>query len=415
MKIGTIIKYYRKREGWTQAELGNGICSDAHLSKIEKDTTTFSPETINLLCDRLEIRAEEEIKRFKNVTSELHDLHEMIMKHQMQTVKTKLNELTNSPFIHMDNLRPFFLLIRCRYYLRVGDMKGFNSSFTELDKNYGDLQKFEIAMKEHVMGINESVKENYPAAIEHLMNIDPDEYPNHEFYYHLAGASYFINDQGKIYFYANKALEYFKQTNNFKRVIDTEILLLLHMETNGIYNFDKTIEKYRSLIQMCDIYEDYWRKLLLTNNLASIYFKNKEFALAQTFFREAKKLAIEIDNTKHYVSSLIGEIHSRLWQNDPVTEKEKEKWSRLIEEGISLSEENETNRIFFQLLTFLLKDQKDLYYECLYKELIPLLRKSGNLFKARFYSKEAYQYYLSIEKLDTAAKVAMSMVDEDLS
>lgn len=413
MKIGTIINYYRKQKGWTQAELGNGICSDAHLSKIENDTTKFSPETINLLCDRLGIRAEDEMMRFKNVNSELHKLHERLVKQQMQTVKTKLNELSNSPFIHMDNFRPFFLLIRCRYYLRVGDMKSFNSSFTELDKNYADLQKFECAMKEHVMGISESVQGNYSAAIEHLMNIAPDEYPNHEFYYHLAGASYFINDHGKVHFYAKKALEYFKQTNNFRRVIDTEILLLLHMETNGIYNFDETIEKYQNLIQTCDIYEDYWRKFLLTNNLASLYFKNKEFVMAQTAFQEAKILAIEIDNSKHYVSSLIGEIHSRLWQNTPVTEMEKEKWSRLIEEGISLSKENETNRIFFKLLTFLLKDQKDLYYECLYKELIPLLKIDGNLFKARFYSKETYQYYLSIEKLDIAAKVAMSMVDED--
>ncbi|GGB32623.1 hypothetical protein GCM10011409_07540 [Lentibacillus populi] len=413
MKIGTIIKYYRKRKGWTQEELGKGICSVAHLSKIEKDTTKFSEVTTNLLCERLGIRAEEEIERFKNVNNELHQLHEMIVKHQMETFKTKLDKLTNSPFIHMDVFRPFFLLLWCRYYLRVGNMDNFNNVMAELDEKYPTLQKFECNMKEHVKGIEEGLKGHYPKALEHLMNIDANEYSNHEFYYHVACNSYFINNQGKTLFYANKALDYFKQTNNYKRIMDTESLLLLHMETNGIYNFDEAVEGYRKLIQTCDIYGDYFEQCIISNNLAFTYFKKKDFEMAQTIYEEAKELSVKIENTGLYVRSLIGQVHSRLLQNDPITAKETVKWSHLIKEGMSLSEDNETNKLYFQLLTFLLEDQKPLYYDYLHHELIPHLKENGDLFTARFYSKETYQYYLSIKELDTAAKLAMSMVDEE--
>lgn len=209
------------------------------------------------------------------------------------------------------------------------------------------------------MGIKESLKGHYPKAIEHLMNIEANEYRNHEFYYHIACASLFINDQGKTLYYANKALDYFKHTNNFKRIIDTEILLLIHMETNEIYHFDDAIERYRNLIQTCDIYGDHFRKCILSNNLAFTYFMKKEFGKAETIYQEAKELSIKIDDTKRYVRSLIGQIHSGLWQNDSVTEKETEKWSRLIKEGVSLSGDNETNKIYFQLLTFLLAEGID--------------------------------------------------------
>lgn len=401
MKIGIIIKYYRKQKGWVQGELAKGICSVTHLSKFEKGTTKVSPSTIKDLCERLGIQMDEEIKRFKYIGNQLRELDQVIVKHQSDTVKNKLDELSNNPFIYMVEFRPFFLLLLCRYYLKVGNMDGYNNTIKELKENYPTLQKFEWNMKEHILGIKESIEGHFHKAIEHLMNIEASEYPNHEFYYHIASASFYGNDQGKTFFYANKALDYFKQTNNFLRIIDTEILLLFHMQTNDIYNFDETVQEYRDLIQTCNIYGDHKRKCILLNNLAYTYFMKKEFEMSQTIYEEAKEISSKIDDTTLYIPSLVGQIQSRLYQNAPVTGEEKEKWSRLIQEGKSLSEGNEKGKFDFQLLTLLLTDQKRLYYEYLYKELIPHLEKNGNFFTARFYSKETYQYFLSIEDLDT--------------
>lgn len=227
MEIGVIIKCYRKQRGWTQKDLGNGICSEAHLGKIEKGTTKFSPATIDLLCERLKIQAEEEMERFNHLNNQLYDLNKRIVKLQLDGVKNELNKLADNPFIYIDSFRPFFILIKCRYDMKIGNVDEFNKMMKELNENYPTLQKPEWYMKQHILGIKEYKNQQFHKVLEHLMKIKASEYPNHEFYYHIAGALLHTDSQVKAFFYINKALDYFKQTNNFKRIIDTEILQLI--------------------------------------------------------------------------------------------------------------------------------------------------------------------------------------------
>lgn len=191
--IGVIIKYYRKQRGWTQRDLGNGICSEAHLGKVEKGTTKFSTDTIDLLCERLGIKKEEEIKRFHYLQNQLNELDRKIVKLQLDTdmIENKLNELANNPIIYMDVFRPFFILIQCRYALEIRDMDIFNKMMKEFNENYPNLQKFEWYMKEHILGINKYQEQKYHKALEHLMRVETSEYPNHEIYFHIAGALLF--------------------------------------------------------------------------------------------------------------------------------------------------------------------------------------------------------------------------------
>ncbi|MBB2481294.1 helix-turn-helix transcriptional regulator [Bacillus sp. APMAM] len=44
MLEGKIIKFYRESKGMTQKDLGDGICSNTHLSKIERGLTEVSKE-----------------------------------------------------------------------------------------------------------------------------------------------------------------------------------------------------------------------------------------------------------------------------------------------------------------------------------------------------------------------------------
>ncbi|USK33128.1 helix-turn-helix transcriptional regulator [Bacillus sp. F19] len=49
MLEGKLIKFYREKEGFTQGELVQGICSVTHLSKIERGITEYSGEITFLL------------------------------------------------------------------------------------------------------------------------------------------------------------------------------------------------------------------------------------------------------------------------------------------------------------------------------------------------------------------------------
>lgn len=410
MKIGVIIEYYRKQKGWTQKDLGNGICSEAHLGKIERGTTKFSSAIIDLLCERIGIRAEEEIDRFKYLKTQLYEVNKMIVKLQLDTVKNRLNDLAENPIIYMEAFHPFFLLIRCRYALEIKNMDEFSKMLKELNKNYPTLQGFEWYMKEHILGIKECKEGKHHKALEHLIKIAGSEYPSYELYYHIAVSLLYLNNQVKALFYAIKALDYFRQTNNFKRIIDTEILMLILTQNNEIDTFDDTIQKYRDLIQMCDIYQFHERHRTLLMNFANTYFMKKNFERAQTIYEEAKELSLKMDGKAYYIASLIDQINSRLWQSKPFADGEKGKWLGLIKEGVSLSKNDKTFKIYFDLLTLLAENEKELYYEKLYKVLIPNLMENGDFLTARFYAKASYHYFLTIGREDTAAQIAMLMM-----
>lgn len=64
MYEGKIIKFYREKYKLTQEQLGKDICSITHISKIECNQTTFATEIIALICKRLGINMETEIKNF---------------------------------------------------------------------------------------------------------------------------------------------------------------------------------------------------------------------------------------------------------------------------------------------------------------------------------------------------------------
>jgi len=53
MNVGSLIKYYRTKQGMTQSELVEGICSVPHLSKIENNGKEGNDQTIDLLLKRL--------------------------------------------------------------------------------------------------------------------------------------------------------------------------------------------------------------------------------------------------------------------------------------------------------------------------------------------------------------------------
>lgn len=51
--IGQTIKWHRIRQGITQEQLAEGICSSAYLSKLENNQISFNKEIVSQLCERL--------------------------------------------------------------------------------------------------------------------------------------------------------------------------------------------------------------------------------------------------------------------------------------------------------------------------------------------------------------------------
>lgn len=87
LSLGMLIKFHREKNNLTQEELGKGVCSVTHLSKIERELTQYSPEITDLLSKKLEINLEHELQSLQEFERLLDQWHNSMVMQQ----KVKLN------------------------------------------------------------------------------------------------------------------------------------------------------------------------------------------------------------------------------------------------------------------------------------------------------------------------------------
>ncbi|MBX4384500.1 hypothetical protein K4G98_28470, partial [Mycobacterium tuberculosis] len=75
---------------------------------------------------------------------------------------------------------------------------------------------------------------------------------NPEYYLNLASAYLAVNSKVMAYYYAEKSLQFFIKTNNFLKVIDAEMIMLMTRESEGHLDFQKIVEQYNALIHTCE-------------------------------------------------------------------------------------------------------------------------------------------------------------------
>ncbi|MGE8204540.1 helix-turn-helix domain-containing protein [Heyndrickxia sp. NPDC080065] len=195
MQVGEIIKYYRERNGLTQAQLGIGICTATHVSKIEHGKTAYSSEIIAMFSDRLQIDIQKEIESFHNIEKQLHYWHNAMIMQRMETVEKIKETIESFPFISASKFAAFFHLLEARYYLLHQDGKKAYQIVQHVKNNHPDLPPYEKNLLWHIMGIHylfhQPNSENQLKAIEVLKKIDIDIYGNPEYYYDLAVAYHY--------------------------------------------------------------------------------------------------------------------------------------------------------------------------------------------------------------------------------
>ncbi|TCP22659.1 hypothetical protein EV207_1341 [Scopulibacillus darangshiensis] len=225
----------------------------------------------------------------------------------------------------------------------------------------------------------------------------------------MAAACHYLNNKLKAYLYADQALQYFKQTNNFRRVIDTETLMLA--QTCYSNDFEETIEQYEKLIKSCKIYNEINKKNVLLNNFAFEYFIRKKYKMARQLYKESMQSSLANKKNELYLTSLKGYIHCCLEIGNVHTKSEL---FNLIQEGLSKAEDSFLHKMYFTLLLSLLEGKKEDYYHNLHKDVIPYLKRIGDLFTACFYEKEIYHYFLTIGDLEMVARISRSLIDNYL-
>ncbi|GIN85860.1 hypothetical protein J6TS2_22460 [Heyndrickxia sporothermodurans] len=398
MQVGEIIKFYRERNGLTQAQLGQGICTATHVSKIEHGKTAFSSEIIALFSERLQIDIQKEIESFQDIEKQLHHWHHLIILQRMKDIEKMKENLEASPFIHFSKYASLFHLLQARYYLlNEEDEKAFQI-LKALKNKQNELLPYEKNLLLHALGIyylfHSSNSKNEQKALQLLKRIKIEEYGNYEYYYHLAVAYHFMESKMMSYIYAEKALRHFKKTNNFLHAFNAESLILVQVGSEIYLDFKELEERYQNLIHDSEVLGAMNKKGMFLSNLGLEYYKREEYAQAQKCYDEALKLAEKSSTT--YLKRLYNYVNTcaegKLLRKTILLKKARE--------GISLAKkfDNRLYLILFKLVMLNIENQLDKYYNYLEKYVLPYFKKNNEIRWINRFGKKLYDHYVETEQ-----------------
>ncbi|TDL74703.1 XRE family transcriptional regulator [Rhodococcus qingshengii] len=405
MYEGKIIKFYREKYKLTQEQLGKDICSITHISKIECNQTTYSPEIISLLSKRLGINMELEVNKLKNIKQHLFHWQDAMIMQSFEDMEQINSELEQEVLIEISEYRYMYQLLRARYLLMNNCPHEAIKTIKKLQKIENKLTPYETNLLKHVLGIYYLAKQEYVKAIETLKTIQNENYNNPEYYYHLAIAYHTIQSPVLAYYYAEKSHQFFQDMNNYLRVIDAEMLMIIQVEDDD--GKEEIIQRFKKLIKSCELLNAPERKAKVLHNLAAEYFRRKNYEQASRFYKQS--MSLKDQESPVYLLSLEGFIRSsfdgNLINNDQLIQ--------LAEHGLTIATRiKELLYIhLFKLLLYLLKSKEKEYHQYLFNKALPMFSNSGYNYLIKRSKKELFHYYSNNNLLDEALEMANLLIN----
>lgn len=306
----------------------------------------------------------------------------------------------------MPDFQVYYQLLSARYYLTHNKIETAFLLIQDLQKIESSLSPQDRNMLKHVLGVYYFIIGKYRDCIQILASIDRSEYNQFEYYYHLALAHHLIHSNIISYYYAEKALHYFRKTLNVIRIIDSEMIMLLQLNAKELHDFDETKERYKQLIRTCDSINEKDRKSKLLNNLAYELFKRKNYQEAAKLYEEAMNLIDE--KVPHYLIVLNGYINTcnkgKLLSTEVLLE--------LANKGLHIAKETKSyNWFFFELHLYQLnQEEEEQYYQFIDTTALPFLKNMGFTMLIEHYEKKLFQYYYDKGDTEKALELANSYV-----
>ncbi|TYS67184.1 helix-turn-helix transcriptional regulator [Sutcliffiella horikoshii] len=408
MYEGKIIKYFREKYQLTQEQLGKGICSDTHISKIERSQTEYAPDIIKLLSNRLGINMSEKIQKLDQLKSRISDWHNVIVMELKEEIDTIHCELKQEELVHISEYCYIYKLLYARYLLSKNKPEAANLFIKEIQKKEKQLTGYERNLLKHVLGIYYLSINDYHNAINTLKTIRNDIYNNPEFYYHLAIAYHSVRLPVLAYFYAQKSRQFFEEKKFFLRVIDAEIIMIVQAQDN-VYNLD-VINRFKSLIHSSELCGSLERKAKVTHNLAYEYYRLGDMEQARNYYKES--MILKEKESSSYLLSLEGYIRS-CYEGGLLS---RPILLDLVTEGVTIANQKKLKLYIhlFKLLSYLIKSNEQRYYQYLQEKALPMFEKYGFIYLVRRSKRELFEYYRSTERYDIALDMADYFVKSNI-
>ncbi|WP_088070649.1 helix-turn-helix domain-containing protein [Gottfriedia luciferensis] len=414
MLEGEIIKFYRKKAGLTQEDLGKDICTATHVSRIERGETRYSAEIIKLFSQRLQIDIEKEITAVKNIEIKLQKWHNSIILERMNEVTKIKEELENIQYINASNYAIYYQLLLARYFILRKNIDKTERILKRIEKESPPMSTYEKNLYYHVRGIyyldqyTRLNNVNRQSALQELKKINIEEYGNREYYYHLGVAYHWTQSKVMAYFYGEKAFRYFKKTNNYARAILAESLMLVQLKESTQLDFEEIVVRYESLIELSESLGLLDKRGMILHNLGLMYFWKQDFKNAHVYYDKSVKEADK--QSLPYLNRLYNYL-------DNAEEGKLLSTNELLKqanEGLALSEKatNDLYKILFNLLIFRFNNQFDEYYLYIDQTALPFFKSHHHVTHANKYAKLLYNYYVKTEQFKKAVQTGDMFINK---
>ncbi|WP_410984531.1 helix-turn-helix domain-containing protein [Bacillus cereus] len=414
-KIGKQVFYKRLQQKMTQEELCQGICSVSYLSKIENGKIEASEEILQLLCARLEIAVSDLRDVEEEVKAKLDEWLNALVHLDKQQVERIYNELQAEMKHVLDfEIINYYNLLYTRYLIMKRDLPALEEELEKLKKMYKKYSPFQKLLYTYSKGLLYSLQYKYKQALEYLLKTESmakeQGYYETGIYYNLALTYSQIEIDHMTLYFANVALEGFRNEYKFRHVINCQLLIAFsyirktqYSEAMGIFNH---------ILREADSFADKDNIMSIAlNNIGYLYYRQNNYAKAKEYY--LKSLQYKKEEDLNYIDAMY-EISLQCVQL-----KEFEEARGWIEKGISAArKEDRYKSILYLLLMLQYKyfEKKEVYKRFLEMEAVPFFKNEKNVKDLKKVYLELAEYFeesLEFKESNRYYKLAIMLLEEE--
>ena len=386
MRIGSLIKFYRTKRGLTQNSLAMGICSVPHLSKIENNSKEANVETIRLLLERLSIDLQDVqanewniLELLKEFLSHIHYLEEEKAKNAYKQLEGYRELIVFTDFIYL------YELYKLRYYLLINNREAADYQLKWLHAQRQNFSQYEKYLLLYFGALILMLRGRYEEADRQLTRIIQDKAEmgtfEGEIYYHLAVVKGHVDEASLAIIYGKKALQFYSNQYNFKRILHTLMSLALNYSRAKIFN--EALETYNHLLRSIEMLNQKHLLPKIYHNIGDLHQRMGDYKQAVEYFQ--KSAAIIPKDTENYLLCLY---------NLAQTQFRLEQWDECRESFTLLKMETKKQkvlhyRLFTNFYLLLLDNEKEKAMLFLEEKLVPYTARVEDF-------KEAHHQFLVI-------------------
>ena len=325
MNYGKMIYYHRKQKGWSQAQLCQDICSVTHLSKIENGSKEVHFDLIEELLQKLNVSIEFEEEKLEEIKIIIEDIADSIQRKNYTLGKQLLKSLEKySTYLKYTEYVFLFELTKTWFYIQTENFKMADKLLEKLGKFKKKFSQYERCLYYFIIALyrfhQNSIYEawDYLEKISECNDLQIFNEKLTEYYFYKALISAQLKRNGLSIHYSYKALSVFEKQHNFKRILDTEILLAIELIKTGELKRSESL--LHSVYKNATLFKDKFIQKSALHNLGYLYFQKNEFEIANEYYFKALKLVGK--DSCSYLSLITNIIQNLIFLGDLLEAKE---------------------------------------------------------------------------------------------